>query len=347
MPTPYDGLPPIAFWSSGVAHTPSGGLENLYVPKFSITRETRFATAGSCFAQNLRRAILERGYHYVDAETPPPNFHGAAARRFGFEQFSARYGNIYTARQLLQLLEELDGEREFGGPVWERNGRFYDSLRPAVEPDGLDTPASIARHREQHLERVAQVIDNADVFVFTLGLTEAWVENSSGRVLPSAPGVIAGEYDPSLYSFLNFGPTDVIADLESVLARLKRRNSAIRLLLTVSPVPLTATASGNHVYVATSYSKAVLRGAAGWLSDKYDDVDYFPSYEFVTNAFHAASRFEPNLRTVSPWVVSAVMDIFFGDAPEADLCTGVENDMDAEGAGDTVCEDAMLNAFAP
>ena len=39
-------------------------------------------------------------------------------------------------------------------------------------------------------------------------------------------------------------------------------NPKARLVLTVSPVPLAATASGSHVLPATIYSKSVLRAAA-------------------------------------------------------------------------------------
>jgi|GEM_PF-4974093 len=33
---------------------------------------------------------------------------------------------------------------------------------------------------------------SAEVFVFTLGLTETWIRRSDGAVLPIAPGVVAG-----------------------------------------------------------------------------------------------------------------------------------------------------------
>ncbi|WP_428660504.1 GSCFA domain-containing protein [Reyranella sp.] len=55
--------------------------------------------------------------------------------------------------------------------------------------------------------------------------------------------------------------------------RTKRRRPGVRFLLTVSPVPLKASASQNHVLAATTYSKSVLRAVAGQLADTYDDVD--------------------------------------------------------------------------
>jgi hypothetical protein len=54
-----------------------------------------------------------------------------------------------------------------------------------------------------------------------------------------------------------------------------------KILLTVSPVPLTATFSDQCATVANSFSKAVLRVCAHRLAANLPDVDYFPSYEMV------------------------------------------------------------------
>ncbi len=90
-------------------------------------------------------------------------------------------------------------------------------------------------------------------------------------------------------------------------------NASIRLLnfyLTVSPVPLTATASKEHVLVATTYSKSILRSAAGELSLSRDDVDYFPSYELISQPPTFGKFYESNLRSVKPEGVDYVMKHF-------------------------------------
>lgn len=35
--------------------------------------------------------------------------------------------------------------------IWERDGRFFDALRPGVEPGELDSAAVVRAHRAQHL----------------------------------------------------------------------------------------------------------------------------------------------------------------------------------------------------
>ena len=62
--------------------------------------------------------------------------------------YSARYGNIYTVRQLLQLAQEVAGEWNPENYIWEKDGKFYDALRPAVEPEGLNSPEEVIEHRQ-------------------------------------------------------------------------------------------------------------------------------------------------------------------------------------------------------
>ena len=82
-------------------------------------------------------------------------------------------------------------------------------------------------------------------------------------------------------------------------------------MLTVSPVPLAATAEpGCHVLAATTYSKAVLRVAAETVWKRFDNVHYFPSYEIVTGAFNRGGYFAPDLRNVLEEGVEHVMRLF-------------------------------------
>lgn len=138
------------------------------------------------------------------------------------------------------------------------------------------------------------------MFIFTLGLTESWVHRDSGTVSPLAPGALVGHYDACCYGFYNASFTEFLDDFlefESIVKSL-RNSTPYRIILTVSPVPLTATASGKHVLVSNTYSKSVLRAVAGYLSERYSNIDYFPSYEIVTNPRLHSSSYSHNLRMV-------------------------------------------------
>ena len=243
MTSPYDGLPKTAFWKSAV--TDRGPLDPgpLYTPRFPVTRAMRVVTAGSCFAQHIGRALRNAGFRIVDAEPLPEVVPDGLAQDHGYRLYSARYGNIYTTAQLLQLYDEACGRTTPADPVWEKAGRYYDAQRPGLDPGGLSSPAEVMRHRTHHLARVKEAFESADLFVFTLGLTEAWIHTASGTVYPTAPGTIAGQFDPDQYAFKNFDMIEVLNSFATFMKRLRKVNRRVRFLITVSPVPLTATAS--------------------------------------------------------------------------------------------------------
>ena len=353
MTHPYVTLPPRAFWRSAVAGADRDQFAGLYLPKFALTRDSRVATAGSCFAQHIGAHLRAAGCQVLDAEPKPSAMTDAVAKAFGYGMFSARYGNIYTARQLLDLLNEVT----LGAPdprfVWERAGRFYDALRPTIEPDGLDSADEVVLLRQSHLAHVAQLLRQTDVLIFTLGLTETWVDRATGRAFPVCPGVVAGQFDAGQHDLLNQTHAQVLADLAACRAVLKTFNPAMKLLLTVSPVPLTATASGDHVLSATSWSKSTLRGAAGEFAAAQTDVDYMPSYELITHPaaqpLHGGHWFDPNLRSVSAAGVARVMRFFLAAhglvevTPKPVVQETREDDMPED---DISCDEVLLEAFA-
>lgn len=348
MTHPYSDLPPRAFWKSAVAEADRDSFPGLVRPRFAVDRDTSIATAGSCFAQHIARALRGAGCLVLDAEPPPEAMTAGVAERFGYGLFSGRYGNVYTARQFRQLLEEIafgaDPDPQF---VWERDGRFVDAFRPTVEPEGLDSPEEVLLHRAYHLERTAQMLRLADVMIFTLGLTEAWEDRETGRVFPVCPGVAGGRFDPARHVFRNFRHAEVLEDLHAIRALLQRFRPGMRMLLTVSPVPLTATASGEHVMTATAWSKAILRGAVGEFVADTAEADYFPSFEIVTQPASGGPWFEPNMRAVSAAGVAKVMGIFLAAHGLTETAAAPPRKVKEEGeTDDVICDELLLQAFA-
>ena len=218
MRNPYRGREPRAFWSGAVAQRHLADMADLW-DAIALSPEDRIATAGSCFAQHIGNALAARGAHFLDCEPPPPVFADAAeARRFGYGVFSCRYGNVYTARQMLQLAQEALGRRRPVDSVWEREGRFYDALRPAVDPAGHASAETVLLARRLHLGAVRTMLETMDVLVFTLGLTECWENLADGTVYPTAPGTLAGSFDPAMHAFRNLRHGEVLADMAAFWA---------------------------------------------------------------------------------------------------------------------------------
>lgn len=308
MSHPYKVAPPTAFWRSAV----SDGFDPGAVPgdTLLLSEGDVVCSAGSCFAANLVPYIEAAGYRYIRRGHIPARFGAFAEDNFSYSKFSAPYGNIYTVRHLCQLI--LRATRQFAPSerYWlGDDGSVVDPYRP-----GLRYPARSFHEFDvltaQFLDSVLEVFKASSVFVFTLGLTEAWMSRADGAVFPACPGTVAGEFDPERHGFHNFTVGETLADLVSLHGLLKAINPALRTILTVSPVPLVATATEDHVLAATTYSKSVLRAAAGEAAAMFDDVTYFPAYELVTGPQAPASFFEDNRREPSEAAIDTVMSAF-------------------------------------
>ena len=346
MEHPYQRQPPQAFWRKAVSARHPLDVADWYSRRFSLDG-ARIATAGSCFAQHIGRALRTQGFGYQDAEPPPLGLPQDQWANYGYGHYSARYGNVYTSRQLIQLVRRALGQFIPKEDVWKRDGGVVDPFRPTLEPEPFGSVAEMEALRRDHLDCVADLLSRTDVFVFTLGLTEAWLSRADGAAFPLCPGTAGGSFDAALHAFHNLRAAEVRLDMEAFLQAVRQINPAMKVLLTVSPVPLMATATDAHVAVASSHSKAVLRSVAGEMAMDHADVDYFPSYEIITAPFMKGFFFQPDGREVSPHGVSHVMDVFFSQhRPPPAAQSPVSKGVDASEQDRVKCDEELLNAFA-
>ena len=118
MNHPYKNLPDRQFWSRAVAGYRHLLSTRFMSRRFAVSKTSRIATAGSCFAQPSRE-LLNSGFNYFVTETGPSSSSVAEREARNFGQFSARYGNVYTVRQLLQLFERAFGNPNFAVEPWQ------------------------------------------------------------------------------------------------------------------------------------------------------------------------------------------------------------------------------------
>jgi hypothetical protein len=318
---PYAGKPNHQFWKLEPAIQDPGQFDPVIRTSFTIGRGDPVVTAGSCFAQHVARHLAGNGFNFLVTEKAHPVIPQDVAERFNYGLFSARYGNIYTARQLKQLLQRAYGLFEPVESIWRtREGHLVDPFRPQIQEGGFVSEDELGADRQRHFAALRSAIESMSVFVFTLGLTETWMDVRDGSVFPLAPGVAGGEFEESLFVFHNFGVDGVTADMQWSIDFIRERNPAARFLITVSPVPLNATAVDRHVFVSTTYSKAVLRVAAEAVCEQNALCDYFPSYEIITSPYARGRYYGPDCREVTEAGVQHVMATFlrhYGDGSAA------------------------------
>lgn len=308
---PYSKLPDYAYWRQGVADVPPGALDPVVEAPFRFAARDEVATAGSCFAQHIGRYLKSSGCNYLVTEEPHSFIGPQATEALNYGIYSARYGNIYTSRQLLQLFDRAYGRFAPEENYWREGAAcVIDPFRPQIQPGGFNSERELDYDRERHFHCVREAFEKLDVFVFTLGLTELWRSREDGAVFPLCPGVAGGDYSAAKHEFVNLGVEEVVADMTAFIERLRSVNKNARVILTVSPVPLVATAEPRHVLLSTVYSKSTLRIACDRLMRSLKEVAYFPSYEIIAGGYAQTDYFAPDRRSVTQEGVAHVMRLF-------------------------------------
>jgi hypothetical protein len=283
-------------------------------PQFSVSAQDSIFAIGSCFARNLEGALHAAGMNVLsrDPDLGPIGENVGAA---------SNYLNKYTAASILNDLKWALERDSFPGekiiyPVDENT--FCDPQLGLVR---LPYPLpEIMDMRERYLNVMAQAID-ADVVIITLGYVETWYDKELDLYLNIAPPPKLCKAQPDRFEFRVLGFNDVLQALNEIYALLKKhRTKPLKILLTVSPVPLISTFRDVDILVANTYSKSVQRAAAEtFVSDK-SDVDYFPSYETVTLSNPEVSWSRGDYRHVSPDVVARIMsNVLVSYAPDMEV----------------------------
>ncbi|MCW8108067.1 GSCFA domain-containing protein [Alteromonas ponticola] len=349
MTNPYKNLGDNAFWKLAVADRNMFAISELWSPKFHLKQNHKVVTYGSCFAQHIGRALKERGFNWHRTEEPPVGLSSENCKIFNYDIFSSRTGNIYTTTLLKQWIKWCIDPTSISDETWVSGNRFIDPFRPRIEPDGFQSAHEARQSLLQTVNSFHQSIKDADVFVFTLGLTESWHNEETGVEYPMCPGTVAGDFDPEKHKFENLSFSRTYHALSDSINMMKEINPELRFILTVSPVPLTATYTGQHVVLATMAAKSTLRAVAHEFAVQNEYIDYFPSYEIINSPVFKGAFFEPNQRNVSSFGVNFVMNSFFeciqkrfGDVS---FSSSPSSPPTSEEAEDAVCEEELLDAF--
>jgi len=252
--------------------------------KFKFVREDKFYAIGSCFARGIEQALTGHG---IAVESIAPEF--AKLQPVNKEVTGLGFTNKYNTFSILNELRwALDSDAAF--PV--------DSIFQVTETTWFDphcTPTlelagfSETLNRRALLQTVAKRVAHCRGLIITLGLVEVWRDREADVYTNSTPIRSVLKSHPERYEFHLTSFVENWDALESIHALLTRYGHPdVRIVITVSPVPLMATFSKMDVVIANTYGKSLLRTVAQEWAAAQPNVDYFPSYEIVQNPDRAA-----------------------------------------------------------
>lgn len=275
-----------------------------------LRRESKVFAMGSCFAREIERSLVARGANVVsvDASMERDEFRDPAGKiRDGFF-------HRFTPRALAQEFEACFGEL----PGWgarslvfpQGEDRFLDLNYWQVP--GADESGHAVDVRREVARTLVRRAAEADVVIITLGLIEAWLHKPTGFFANfTTPQFLARHR--SDFELHLIGVDETVECLESIdrVLRKHHRTGDYRLVVTVSPVPLSATFTDKDIVVANMDSKATLRAAAAAFVAEVPHADYFPSYEMVLYS-DVKRAWRPDRMHVRGAMVEHILATFIG-----------------------------------
>lgn len=291
-------------------------IEMGVVPKFRISKMEKVFAMGSCFAREIEDALKQQG---VDVVTHCDELFSLPILSMGEQMrkqnkmmrpraFTNRYNTMSLHRELERLLVDnpkVDDETL----IYDVNQKRSSDLHYSQSLPQVSHEKSVER-RTILKDYFGKSIRDCSVFIFTLGLAEVWYDVSSKMYLNNTPGAAVREkfkdkFEVHLTRYEQH--VKALHELHELLTKNVGRD--VRIVVTVSPVPLEATFFGQDIVQVNAYAKSMLRAAAQDFSAAHPNVDYFPSYEMVGYSPPNES-WGWDYRHVSPAVVQNIVGTF-------------------------------------
>jgi hypothetical protein len=231
---------------------------------------------GSCFAREIEAVLIDMGLNVLSKAAGAIS--EAALGRRGFP-------NRYNPFAMLNDVAFAFGVRQFDERSIIRVRRDEDLFMDLLSrPTGGMFDYAVTLQRRARLLDLFSRLKESTTVVITLGLIEAWFDKETGLYLNVSPDIRdASSLYPDRFEFRVLSYEDNLAALDEIYRILSDGiGKRLRVVVTVSPVPLTATYTGQDVLVANMHSKSVLRACADtWVAQHPEHITYFPSYEMA------------------------------------------------------------------
>jgi isopentenyl diphosphate isomerase/L-lactate dehydrogenase-like FMN-dependent dehydrogenase len=291
---------PATRWAHHIERFSADIVDVAHPSKFKIGTDDTFFCLGSCFARNIEEHLIYHGVSVLSRRIVSPK-----------QEWPNRvngFVNKFTTHSMRNEVDWVIAPPAIDATLFEeQSGGWIDlQLSPHVAPVTLER----AIERRAYLTRdYFNRLREASVIVMTLGLNEVWFDRATGRHVNAAPSYHATRRDSDRYELLITDVDDNVVELNQMRRLILSVNPRARIIVTVSPVPLSETFSGRDVLIANMYSKSTLRAAADIFAQSHDDVDYFPSYDIVSMSPRATS-YDADCLHVADAVVGRIIQMF-------------------------------------
>ena len=235
-------------------------------------------TLGSCFATALSNTLGEQA----------------------FSMLHNPFGTLYTPSAITTpLLLALHPEHHFTEKDLYYHKTAYHAL--AFASRFHDTaPALLLKKIQEQINILADTLQRASHIIITLGTAWQYHLESDhtgvGNCHKLPHKLFTREYTP---------PQDMISHLSEVVREISEACPRVQIIFTVSPV--------RHMRnnpLENSRSKAALVITAQEMADRFENVDYFPSYEIMMDELRDYRFYEEDMTHPTPLAQDIIFERF-------------------------------------
>lgn len=246
-------------------------------PEFQISLNSKILTLGSCFSDVLGSYLTE---NKIECLTNP-------------------FGNVYNLSSIGIILEEvLEPSENHEDTIIESDGVFfhynYHSEIRDFSKIGLIEKIKVLN------QSTAAFLKSADYLIITLGTSWVYEQKQTQKIVSNCHKQKASIFNKKL-----LGEKEQLDIFENIYTKLKKFNPLLKIILTVSPV--------RHIkdtLQLNSVSKSILRTLCYWITNRYSDTYYFPSYEIVMDDLRDYRFFKSDLIHPNEQAEKYILDIF-------------------------------------
>ena len=277
-------------------------------PSLCLDGTASFFCLGSCFARGIEEAIdwaggraLTRQLFLAAHEADPFTVPDRNGRR------PTAFLNRYNSGSMLLELQRITGEIDLGEALIYRERDRYVDLHYTRRLDRVGKEKeSLVEQRQRILEVYRDAFTDANVFIFTFGLCEAFRDASTGQYLNITPMHYTEPGDGLEFRFISY--EENVSHMRHIM-KILRAHGKQHIIFMVSPVPLARTFTAMDVVVANQRAKATLLAAVHEVSATDAGCHYFPSFELVTHT-DPSKAWREDRQHVKDEMVEHIVDSF-------------------------------------
>lgn len=249
-------------------------------PKNKIKHSSKILSIGSCFASEIGERLNDSGFQVL-------------VNPFGtqFHPISIEYtfNRIYTREHY------TDSE------IFEYNGLYF-SWDHSTNFSSIKKDKILTGINDRIDEANAFLLDS-DVVIFTLGTAWAYYLTQGGFFVSNCHKIPQKHFSKRLLT-----KEQIVNSIRNLIEKIRDVRPNAQIIFTISPV--------RHIrdgYRENNVSKGVLHLAINDILNKYNDVDYFPSYEIAIDELRDYRYYASDLAHLNELGVDYIWEKFSGN----------------------------------